>query len=142
MSDTTVIPCHQTNYTINRHELTKPFSLYWIVLLNIATVILFIPLLDRVVYPLCYSWIPNMLTRIGIGMGISLVSIIYALSTEAIRYDSFMRAKSDSVVDLNEYHFSRVFAVDIPVGVMTPQFIIQAVAECFVLVTSKELKHI
>ena len=137
MSDTTVISCPQTNYTIYHHELTKPFSLYWIVLLNIATVLLVIPLLDRVVYPLCFSWIPNMLTRIGIGMGISFITIICALSTEAIRYDRFMRAKSDSVVDLNVYQFSRVFAVDIPVGVMTPQFIIQAVAECLVLVTSK-----
>ena len=78
-----------------------------------------------------------MLTRIGIGMCIGLVTIICALSTEVIRYDRFMRAKSDCVVDLNVYHFSRLFAVDISVGVMIPQFIIQAVAECLIVVTSK-----
>ena len=78
-----------------------------------------------------------MLTRIGIGICISLLSIICALITEAIRNDKFMREKSDSIVDLNGYQFSRVFAVDIPVETMTPQFIVQAVAECFVLVTSK-----
>lgn len=137
MSDTIGIPCTQANYTIHRHGLIKPFSLYWVPLLNIATVLLLIPLLDRVVYPLCFPWIPNMLTRIGIGMCISLVSIICALTTEAIRYDRFMREKSDSVVDLNVYRFSRMFASDIPVGVMTPQFTVQAVAECFVLITSK-----
>ena len=135
VSDTSFIQC--PNYTIHRHELTKPFSLHWILLFNTATVLLVIPLLDRVVYPLCFPWVPNMLTRIGIGICISLFSIICAVSTEAIRYDRFMRAKSDSVVDLNVYQFSRLFAVDISVGVMTPQFIIQAVAECLVLVTSK-----
>ena len=135
VSNTSVIHC--PNYTIHHHELSKHFSLYWILLFNTATVLLVIPLLDRVVYPLCFPWVPNMLTRIGIGICISLFSIICALSAEAIRYDRFMRAKSDSVVDLNVYHFSKLFAVDIPVGVMTPQFGIQAVAECLVFVTSK-----
>ena len=78
-----------------------------------------------------------MLTRIGIGICISLLSITCALTTEAIRYNRFVREKSDSIVDLNGYQFSRIFAVDIPVGIMTPQFIVQAVAECLVLVTSK-----
>ena len=71
-------------------------------------------------------------------MCIGLVTIVLAVATEAIRYHSFMSAKrSNSVVDINKYPHLEVFAVDIPVGVMYPQFMVQAVAECLVLITSK-----
>ena len=125
------------NYTVHHQELIKPFSLYWIVLLNIATVLLFIILLDRVVFPFCFTWIPSMLNRIGIGMCIGLITIICALTTEVIRYERFMTAKSNNIIWVNVFPFFEVFAVDTPVGIMTPQFIIQAVAECLVLITSK-----
>ena len=139
MSDTSIRNCSssQANYTIRIHKLMKPFSLYWILLLNVGAVILFIPLLDRVVHPFCFPWVPNMLRRIGIGICISLITIICAVCTEVIRYDRFMSAKSNSIVDVNEYRVSRHFAVDIPVGIMAPQFVIQAVAKCLVLITSK-----
>lgn len=125
------------NYTVYYHELTKPFSLYWIVLVNIGTVLLFIILLDRVVYPFCFIWVPSMLNRIGIGMCIGLITIICALTTEVIRYERFMTAKSKNIISINVFSFFKVFAADTPVGIMTPQFIIQAVAECLVLITSK-----
>ena len=141
MSHTTnhLMYCSEGNrtYTVHCHELTKPFSLYWIVLLNIATVLLFIILMDRVVYPFCFTWVPNMLNRIGIGMCIGLITIICALITEAIRYWRFMSAKSNNILYVNVFPFFKMFAVDTPVGIMTPQFIIQAVAECLVLITSK-----
>ena len=114
------------------------FSLYWILLLNIATVLLFILLLDRVVYPFCFVLIPSMLKRIGTGMCIGLITIICALTTEAVRYYKFMSAKlNNHRVYVNDFHLFKVFAVDFPVGIVTPQFIIQAIAECLVLITSK-----
>ena len=78
-----------------------------------------------------------MLNRIGIGMCIGLITIICALTTEVIRYERFKSAKSNNIFYVNEFRFLKVFAVDTPVGIMTPQFIIQAVAECLVLITSK-----
>lgn len=122
------------NRRIYLHQLNKPFSLYWILLLNIAGVLIFILLLDRIVYPLCYTWVPSMLTRIGIGMCIGLITIICALTTEAVCYHSF---NSANIVNINVYRHSKLFVADVPVGIVTPQFIIQAVAECLVLITSK-----
>ena len=129
--------CSEHNYTVYHQELIKPFSLYWIVLLNIATVLLLILLLDRVVYPWCFTWVPSMLNRIGIGICIGLITIICALITEIIRYDRFMTAKSNNIFYVNVFRYFKVFAADTPVGIMTPQFIIQAMAECLVLITSK-----
>ena len=139
MSDTSIRNCSssQAIYILRIHKLIKPFSLYWILLLNLGAVLLFIPLLDRVVHPFCFPWVPNMLRRIGIGMCTGLITIICAVCTEVVRYDRFMSAKSNSIVDVNEYRFSRHFAVDTPVGIMAPQFVVQAVAECLVVITSE-----
>ena len=65
------------------------------------------------------------------------LSIICALTVEAIRYERFMSIKSNSVAYINKLHLVSLYAVDIPVGIMIPQFIVQAVAECLVLITSK-----
>ena len=129
---------NNSNYTIHHYDLEK-FSLDWILLLNIATVLLFILLLDRVVYPFCFVLIPSMLKRIGTGMCIGLITIICALTTEAVRYYKFMSAKSNNFVYVNDFHFFKVFAVDFPVGIVTPQFIIQAIAECLIIITSKSM---
>lgn len=66
-----------------------------------------------------------------------LLTIICAVTSEAIRYGKFISTKSNSLVNINRFRFSALFAVDVPIGIMTPQFIFQAIAECLVLITSK-----
>ena len=106
-------------------------------MLNIASVLLFILLVDRVVYPFCFVLIPSMLKRIGVGMCIGLITIICAITTEAVRYSKFMSEKSNNKVYVNDFQLFKVSAIDFPVGIVTPQFIIQAIAECLVIITSK-----
>ena len=143
MLDKKVSEC-PNNHSIHVHNLISPYSPYWMVLINIVTVLLFIFLLDRVLYPLCCPWFPSiyMLCRIGIGMCAGLISIICALITEAIRLHRFMSVKSKSVIHINKLRFINLFAINYPVGIMTLQFIVQAIAECLVLITSKKHSYI
>ena len=120
------------NTTVTFHELHGPFALYWILLINIATVLLLIPILDRVIYPFWYLWIPNMFNRIGSGLVASFTGIMCALAAEAVRISSSM-----SALQINSFLDKNVFSVDISVWVLAPQFLIQALAECLVYITSK-----
>ena len=95
-----------------------------------------IPILDRIVYPLCCPWMPNMFSRIGAGMFFSCISILCAIIVEATRYHVFEHS-STSQLNINVFQYFQVFSVSIPVGAMAPQLWAQAVAECLTLVTSK-----
>jgi len=79
---------------------------------------------------------PTMFSRIKVGMFFSFVSISCAIAVEAIRFHVFEHTSS-SVLNINEFHFFKVFSVSVPVGIMAPQLCAQAVAECLTLVTSK-----
>ena len=107
-------------------------------LINVAAVLLLIPLLDRVVYPLCCSLTPGMFSRIGIGMFASFASITCALIVEAVRYTTLKSQSSNSTLEVNVFtKVGGVIAAPIPVGVMAPQYVFQAIAECLALITSK-----
>ena len=126
--------CDDDNITeIRIHHFSKVFSLNWILLINNITILLLIPILDRVVYPLCCPWVPSMFNRIGVGMFFSFVSIFCAIVVEAVRYHTNI---SSSEININDFQYFKVFSVSIPVGTMTPQLCAQAVAECLTLVTS------
>ena len=127
---------NSSNFTEFRiHHFSKLFSLNWILTINIVTVLLVIPMLDRVVYPLCCPWMPSMFSRIGAGMLFNFVSIFCAIVVEAIRYHTFEHS-STSVIRINEFQYFKVFSVSMSVGTMAPQLCAQAIAECLTLVTS------
>ena len=90
-----------------------------------------LPILDRLVYPLLCPWIPSMFNRIRAGMIFSLISVICAIIVEVIRYITLY--SQDSVIQVNVFHYEQMVSVPIPVGVMTPQFFFQAVAECLAI---------
>ena len=109
------------------------FSAQWIFLINVTAVLLLIPLLDRIIYPLCLSLTPGMFSRIRIGMMASFASISCALIVEVIRYT----LKSQSKLEVNIFAKDGIVSAPIPVGVMAPQYVFQALAECLALITSK-----
>ena len=128
---------------INIYEFTGSlFLAQWLFLINVAAVLLLIPLLDRVIYPLCCSLIPGMFSRIRIGMFASFISITCALIVEAVRNTTLKSQTSNSTLKVNIFTGSEedgVIAAPIPVGVMAPQYVFQAVAECLALITSKHV---
>ena len=134
----TVRPLNCNDTLFHIHHFSPLFSLNWILIINNITVLLVIPILDRIVYPLCCPWMPNMFSRIGAGMFFSCISILCAIIVEATRYHVFEHS-STSQVNINVFQYFQVFSVSIPVEVMAPQLWAQAVAECLTLVTSKQL---
>jgi len=133
----TILYCNESNELIvHIHRFRKFFSPYWILLINGTTVLLLIPILDRIVYPLCCVWMPTMFGRIGVGMFFSFVSISCAIAVEAIHFHV------RQIQFCSEYqwvlHFQSFnFSVSVSVGIMAPQLCAQAVAECLMTVTSK-----
>jgi len=73
-----------------------------------------------------------MFNRIGSGLVASFTGIMCALASEAVRISS-----SKSALQINSFLDKNVFSVDISVWVLAPQFLIQALAECLVYITSK-----
>ena len=108
-----------------------------VLLINVATVLLLIPLLDRIIYPLCCLLTPGMYSRIGIGMFASFVSISCGLIVETMRYNTLNSQASHSTLEVNKFTTEGVISVPISVGVMAPQYVFQAMAECLALITSK-----
>ena len=106
-------------------------------LINVSAILLLIPLLDRIIYPLCCPLIPGMFSRIGIGMFASFISISCALTVEAVRYSKLSSQASSSTLEVNIFTNEGVVSAPISVGVMAPQYVFQAVAECLALITSK-----
>ena len=138
----TILYCNESNELIvHIHRFRKFFSPYWILLINGITVLLLIPILDRIVYPLCCLWMPTMFSRIRVGMFFSFVSICCAIAVEAIRFHVFEH-KSSSVLNINEFYIFKAFSVSVSVGIMAPQLCAQAVAECLTTVTSKHSMYI
>jgi len=123
------------NYTIvNVHSFHGPFTLSWMLLVNIGGVLLLVPILDRIVYPMWFPWLPNMFNRIGIGLFTSLLGVVVALIIEAVRYHVSL---TSSKQEINSFLNRNVQIVDFSVWVLAPQFLLQALAECFVFITSK-----
>ena len=53
-------------------------------LLNVVSILLIIPLLDKIVFPCLREYTPNMLKRIGIGYFISIISPLTLLVLEGV----------------------------------------------------------
>ena len=130
LANHTTLHCSQKNITVN--YVSKIFSTYWILLINNAAVLLLIPILDRIVYPLCCPWVPSMFSRMAVGMVACVFSICCAIVVEVCRYYSLQ-----SNFEINVFHYIKNFSATISVGVMAPSFFIQAIAECLTLITSK-----
>ena len=73
-----------------------------------------------------------MLSRMGVGVVASLISIICAITIEAVRIHRF---ESGTSLGINVLLYQSIFSVDISVGVMAPQLFIQGAAECLTLIT-------
>jgi len=77
-----------------------------------------------------------MLSRMGVGVVASFISIVCAITVEAIRIHQF---DSGSSLGVNILLYQHTFFVDIPVGVMAPQLFIQGAAECLTLITGTDI---
>ena len=128
LSNNTACHCPKSTKSFTIHNFTGIFSLYWILLINNTTVLLLIPILDRIVYPLCCPWVPSMFSRMGVGVVASLVSIFCAIAVEVVRIHW-------PLLGVNVLLYQTTFSVNIPVGVMAPQLFIQGAAECLTLIT-------
>ena len=128
--------CSSTQLIVHEYFGTL-FLPQCVLLINVATVLLLIPLLDRIIYPLCCLLTPGMYSRIGIGMFASFVSISCGLIVEAMRYNTLNSQASHSTLEVNKFTTEGVISVPMSVGVMAPQYVFQAVAECLALITSK-----
>ena len=58
LSNDTALYCSNSSRNFTVHEFTGIFSLDWIFLINNITVVLLIPILGCIVYPLCCPWVP------------------------------------------------------------------------------------
>ena len=129
--------CNATQLIIVHKYFGTFFLAQMVFLINVAAVLLIIPLLDRIIYPLCCPLIPGMFSRIGIGMFASFISISCALIVEAVRYSKLSSQPANSTLEVNMFTNEGVVSAPISVGVMAPQYVFQAVAECLALITSK-----
>ena len=136
-SNTSQTNCSSEQLIIVHEYLGSLFLPQMVFLVNVAVVLLLIPLLDRIIYPLCCPLIPGMFSRIGIGMFASFISISCALTVEAIRYSKLSSQLPNSTLEVNMFTNEGVVSARISVGVMAPQYVFQAVAECLALITSK-----
>ena len=128
--------CNST-YIIVHNYYGSFFLAQLIFLINITAVLLIIPLLDRIIYALCCPLTPGMFSRIGIGMFASFISIFCALTVEVVRYIKLSSQQSSSTLEVNIFTIAGVVLAPVSVGVMAPQYVFQAVAECLALITSK-----
>jgi len=135
LSNSSTHHCPNSFRNLTVHDFTGIFSLDWILLINNTTVLLLIPILDRIIYPLCCPWVPSMFSRMGVGVIASLISIICAISVEAVRIHHF---NPGSQLGINVLQYQSIFSVDISVGAMVPQLVIQATAECLTLITGMQ----
>ena len=135
-SNNSIINCSSTQRIIHVFDGSL-FLAQWVFLINVVAVLLLIPLLDRIIYPLCLALTPGMFSRIGIGMFVSFASISCALIVEAIRYSTLKSQSSQSTLEVNIFAEDGVVLAPISVGVMAPQYVFQALAECLALITSK-----
>ena len=127
--------CDSQQAPVHVHDYRECLALAQLVfLINVATVLLIIPLLDRVIYALCCPLTPGMFSRIGTGMLTSLISISCALIVEVVRYS---KLSSQQLLEVNLFGKEGVVSAPISVGVMAPQYFFQGVAECLALITSK-----
>lgn len=73
----------------------------WLSLFNVVFILLLLPLLDKVVYPLLdkYDYSPSLRARILIGMFFSMMSMAMAGCVEKIRWDTFW--KNETYADVH-----------------------------------------
>jgi peptide/histidine transporter 3/4 len=73
--------------------LFKQIPAAWLSLFNVIFILLLLPLLDKVVYPLLdkYNYSPSLRTRILIGMFFSMMSMAVAGCVEKARWDRFWK---------------------------------------------------
>ena len=127
--------CDSQQVTVHVHDYHGYLAIAQLVfLINVAAVLLIIPLLDRIIYALCCPLTPGMFSRIGIGMLTSLISISCALIVEVVRYS---KLSSQQLLEVNIFSKEGVVSAPVSVGVMAPQYFFQGVAECLALITSK-----
>jgi len=122
---------------LNIRQFHDYYPSQWIYLINIGAILLILPLLDRLVYPLLCPWVPSMFNRIRAGLIFSIFSIICATIVEVVRYTTLY--SQDTVVQVNVFRYEQMVSVSIPVGVMAPQYFFQAVAECLAIPTCESL---
>ena len=117
----------------------------WCLSISTLTVMIAIPLLDRLFYPTAFcQWTATMFSRITAGMCFSMLSILCALSLEVWRYT----AERESVLEVNtlpEFSGPPVagnpslyfIASNISIFAIIPQFVVEGISEAFALVTGK-----
>lgn len=108
---------------------------------NVLLILLFIPVLNSIIYPFLREYVPNMLKRIGLGSVMALLSLVSALLISAVgsrrhlvHDEQCMFAANFSYVAVQKsYDYSPVseYYVLIPQGLIT-------LAEIFINITCKQ----
>ena len=119
----------------------------WCLAISTLTVMIVIPLLDRLFYPTAFcQWTATMFSRITAGMCFSLLSVLCALALEVWRYNIAEKKNSAQEVNtLPEFFGPPVagnpslyfIASDVSIFAIIPQFVVEGVSEAFALVTGK-----
>ena len=117
----------------------------WCLAISTLTVMIFIPILDRLFYPTAFcQWMATMFSRITAGMCFSMLSVLCALVLEVWRYLNEGKAVTqvNTVMEFSGHHVGHdlslyYVASDISVFAIVPQFVVEGVAEAFALVTGK-----
>jgi len=118
---------------LNIHQFYDYYPSQCIYLINIGAILLLLPLLDRLVYPLLCPLASTMFNRIRAGLIFCLTSVICAIIVEVVRNTTL--SLQGSVIQVNMFRHEEMVSVPIPVGVMAPQYFFQAVAECLAIPT-------
>ena len=141
------IPKIPPNSDIGRDVECRLWSIppsIWLTIANLIPVLLLIPLLDRIIYPILGGHSPTMLMRIGIGKVFLLLSIIVAIGVEShrvIQLTESIRHNDSVIISAIPFHTgsSTTFHVasPAPIYLIIPQFLFFAFAEVLSNITGK-----
>jgi len=106
---------------------------------NTAGVLLLVPVFERGIYPLCrkYGYNFGMLRRIGVGMLIATLGLLYAGCLEVVRLDKFRHG--DTIVQ--QVGTTEVVAVNMSVMWQAPGFLLIGAGEVLAVVTGLEFAY-
>ena len=116
-------------------------SVAW--LLNVVSILVIIPLLDKIVFPCLREYTPNMLKRIGIGYFLSILSPLVLLVLEGVgHHQSALSVNTTQQCMFKETQVPGADPLELSsVWVVLPHFFI-TLTEIFIYISSMQYKLI
>lgn len=125
----------------DQHNFEVPTT--WLSLFNIVFIIIFVPLLDKFIYPLLdrHNMAPSFRTRILIGMVFSFLSMVSAGVVERQRLRTYWGSDNAGYPYFQYIACTLYYAADLSVFWQVPQYVLIGISEVFTSIAVMELAY-